>query len=70
MRINIVVDDKLIEDAMRCSGATTKPEAVEIALRLLVRSKSQEKVRSLRDQLQWEGDLASMRQSRLPRRAN
>ena len=70
MRINSVVDDKLIEDAMRCSGATTKREAVEIALRLLVRSKSQEEVRSLRGQLQWEGDLETMRQSGVPRQVN
>lgn len=67
MRINIAVDDKLIEDAMRCSGAATKREAVEIALRLLVRLKSQEEVRSLRGQLQWEGDLETMRQSGVPR---
>ncbi|MXY92748.1 MAG: hypothetical protein F4047_08105 [Caldilineaceae bacterium SB0670_bin_27] len=31
---------------MRCSGASTKREAVEIALRMLVRLKSQEEVRS------------------------
>jgi len=70
VRIDIAVDDKLIEDAMLCSGASTKREAVEIALRLLVRLKSQEEVRSLRGQLRWEGDLASMRQSRVLRRAN
>lgn len=70
MRIDITVDDKLIEDAMRCTGAATKREAVEIALRLLVRLKSQEEVRSLRGQLRWEGDLASMRQSRVLRRVN
>lgn len=68
MRINITVDDKLIEDAMCCSGATTMQEAVEIALRLLVRSKSQEEVRSLPGQLRWEGDWASVRQSRVPRK--
>ncbi|MDE0143684.1 MAG: type II toxin-antitoxin system VapB family antitoxin [Caldilineaceae bacterium] len=70
MRIDIAVDDKLIKDAMRCSGASTKREAVEIALRLLVRLKSQEEVLSLRGQLRWEGDLASMRQSGVLRRAN
>jgi len=35
MHITIELDEKLIEDAMSCSGATTKREMVETALRLL-----------------------------------
>ena len=64
MRIYIELDEELIENAMSCSGATTKREVIESALRLLVRLKSQEAVRSLRGQLQWTGDLESMRLSR------
>ncbi|MYH64002.1 MAG: type II toxin-antitoxin system VapB family antitoxin [Caldilineaceae bacterium SB0675_bin_29] len=70
MHITIDLDDKLIEDAMSCSGATTKREMVETALRLLVKLKSQEKVRSLRGQLRWEGDLETMRLSCAPVKAN
>lgn len=70
MRINIELDEKLIEDAMSCSGATTKREVIENALRLLVKLKSQEQVRDLRGQLQWTGDLESMRLSRPSDKAN
>ena len=70
MRISIELDDKLIEDAMSCSGATTKREMVEAALRLLVRLKAHEQVRSLRGRLQWTGDLETMRLSRDAVKAN
>ena len=70
MHITIDLDDKLIEDAMSCSGATTKREMVETALRLLVRLKAHEQVRSLRGQLQWTGDLETMRLSRDAVKAN
>ena len=36
MRTNIVLDEKLIREAMRLSGARTKREAVDIALRNLI----------------------------------
>lgn len=55
---------------MSCSGANSERELIENALRLLVRLKSQEKVRSLCGQLQWEGDLETMRLSCAPVKAN
>jgi len=70
LRINIELDEELKEDAMSCSGATAKREVIENALRLLVKLKSQEQVRSLRGQLQWTGNLESMRLSRASDRAN
>ncbi len=70
MRLNIVVDEKLIEDAICCSGAATEREVIENALCLPVRLKSQEEVRSLRGQLQWEGDLETMRLSCVPVKTN
>lgn len=36
MRTNIVLDDQLVATAMRASGAKTKREVVELALRQLV----------------------------------
>jgi Arc/MetJ family transcription regulator len=36
-RTNIVLDDKLVESAMRKAGVRTKREAVEAALRAFVR---------------------------------
>lgn len=61
MRTNIVIDDKLMEEALRLTGLKTKREAVELALRTLLRLKQQEKIRQLRGKLAWEGDLETMR---------
>jgi Arc/MetJ family transcription regulator len=64
MRTNIEIDDDFIKRAMRASGAKTKREAVEAALRLMVQLKAQEKMRELRGKLHWEGDLKAMRRDR------
>lgn len=36
-RTNIVIDDKIMKQAMKATGAKTKREAVDIALRQVVR---------------------------------
>jgi Arc/MetJ family transcription regulator len=64
MRTNIVIDDRLMSTAMRASGARTKREAVELGLKALIRLKRQERIRDLRGQLLWEGDLDRMRRDR------
>jgi Arc/MetJ family transcription regulator len=64
MRTNIVIDDRLMKRAMRASGAATKREAVEKGLKLLVQMKQQEKIRTLRGKVRWEGDLDAMRRDR------
>ena len=61
MRTNIVIDDGLLDSAMRATGAKTKREAVELGLAALVRLKEQEEIRGLRDKLRWTGDLEEMR---------
>ena len=61
MRTNIEIDDKLMKDALRATGAKTKREAVEIGLRTLVQLRAQEKARELKGKIIWEGDLNSMR---------
>lgn len=64
MRTNIEIDDKLMRQAMRASGASTKKAAVEAALRLAVQLHKQgEAVRKLRG-LGWEGNLDEMRKGR------
>jgi Arc/MetJ family transcription regulator len=47
MRTNIVLDDKLVRDAMKATGAKTKREVVDIALRRLIQSKSQKSLLDL-----------------------
>lgn len=64
MRTNVVLDDELIEEAMRCTGLKTKRAVIEEALRTFVQLKSQESLRSLRGQLRWEGDLDASRRAR------
>jgi Arc/MetJ family transcription regulator len=61
MRTNIVIDDALMDEAIKLSGARTKKEAVELGLRTLVRIKRQEQIQRYRGKLQWEGDLSAMR---------
>mgnify|MGYP003870195765 CR=1 FL=1 len=61
MRTNIVIDDKLMKDALRFTGAKTKREAVELGLRTLVQLSKQAQARQLRGKLTWEGDLEAMR---------
>ncbi len=64
MRTNIEIDDKLMRQVMRSSGARTKKDAVDEALRLLVRLKGQAGIRELRGKIQWEGDLEQSRLNR------
>lgn len=65
MRTNIEIDDKLLLQAMRNSGARTKKAAVEAGLQLLVKTYAQGAFRQLRGKVQWEGDLNVSRLSRL-----
>jgi Arc/MetJ family transcription regulator len=65
MRTNIEIDDQLMHEAMRSSGARTKKAAVEAGLRLLVRIHSQTAIRQLRGKIKWQGDLNESRQGRI-----
>ena len=65
MRTNVVIDDDLMAEALESTGLNTKKAVIEEALRTLVRLKKQERVRSLRGKLQWEGDLNMLREGRL-----
>ncbi len=61
MRTNIVIDDELMKEAMTLSRLKTKRDVVETGLRLLVQIKKQERIKSLRGKLKWDGDLEAMR---------
>ncbi|HUF22059.1 MAG TPA: type II toxin-antitoxin system VapB family antitoxin [Burkholderiales bacterium] len=47
MRTNIVLDEKLVKEAMKLANVKTKREAVEIALRRFVHSGRQRKLLDL-----------------------
>lgn len=61
MRTNIVIDDKLMNDALKATGLNTKREAVELGLKMLIKLKKQEGIKAFRGRLQWEGSLEEMR---------
>jgi Arc/MetJ family transcription regulator len=61
MRTNIEIDDQLMADALKVSGAKTKREAVDIALQFFVRIKRQVGIRDLKGKINWQGDLDAMR---------
>jgi Arc/MetJ family transcription regulator len=61
VRTNVVINDDLMESALRTSGIKTKKEAIEEGLKLLVQMKSQEKIKGFRGKLKWTGNLDKMR---------
>lgn len=64
VRTNIDIDDDLMREAMRASGGGTKRAVVERALRLLVQTRGQPRIRRLRGQVTWRGDLSESRRAR------
>jgi Arc/MetJ family transcription regulator len=61
MRTNVVVDDNLMESALKVSGLKTKKDAIEEGLKLLVQVKRQKAIKSYRGKLKWSGNLDKMR---------
>jgi Arc/MetJ family transcription regulator len=61
MRINIIIDDTLMDDVLKATGAKSKREAVELGLKALLMSKQQEGIKAFKGKLKWEGDLEQMR---------
>ncbi len=61
MRTNIVIDDELMAQALKATGLEIKKDVVEQGLKLLVKRKKQQSIRSLRGQITWEGNLEEMR---------
>lgn len=64
MRTNIVIDDDLMQKAMKATGLHTKKAVVEAGLKLLIDVKAQAGIRRLRGKVKWEGNLDEMRASR------
>jgi Arc/MetJ family transcription regulator len=60
-RTNLVLDEQVLEDALRLSGLKTYSNAVELALEDFVRRARARQILSLRGSGAWEGNLAEMR---------
>jgi Arc/MetJ family transcription regulator len=61
MRTNVVVNDDLMESALKISGFRTKREAIEEGLKLLVQVKRKKEIKRFRGKLKWSGNLEEMR---------
>lgn len=63
-RTNLVLDEKLLQEATRLSGEKTYSAAVMLALADFVRRAKARRILELRGSGLWEGDLAAMRRDR------
>jgi Arc/MetJ family transcription regulator len=61
MRTNIVIDDKIMSEALKATGLKTKKEAVELGLKTLISLNKQAAIKELKGKLLWESDLDDMR---------
>lgn len=54
MRTNIVIDEELLDAAMRAGPYKTKKDAVEAGLKLLARQAAYRDILALRGKLRWD----------------
>ena len=66
-RTNLVLDERLLDEAVKILGAKTYSGAVNTALEEVIRLKKIQGIPDFFGSGIWEGDLAKMRQDR-PRR--
>lgn len=64
MRTNIDIDDAVLKEVQRLTGAKTKREAVDLALRELVARYRRLGLLKLKGKVHWEGDLEDSRSGR------
>lgn len=63
-RTNLVLDEQLLEEALRMSGERTYSAAVNRALRDFLRRAKAVRILELAGTGLWEGDLSQMREDR------
>ena len=64
-RTNVVLDDTLVAECQRLTGIETRRALIDFALRELLRHGQQKRLLELKGTVQWEGDLAAWRESRI-----
>lgn len=65
LRTNIEIDEKLVKEAMKLTNKKTKKELVNYALSELVSKIKRKKLLDLEGRVEWTGNLAEMRKSRV-----
>lgn len=63
MRTNIVLNDRLMNEAMRLSHSKTKKQVVELALENFVNFLKRQNMKELFGKVKWQGNLADMRKA-------
>ncbi len=63
MRTNIVLNEQLVEEAMRLSDSHTKKEVVDRALQNFVAYLKRQNMKKMFGKVKWEGDLKKMREA-------
>ena len=68
-RTNLVLDERLLEQATRLAGQKTYSRTVGLALEDFVRRMQARQILSLRGSGAWQGDLSAVRDNFAPRRS-
>jgi Arc/MetJ family transcription regulator len=63
-RINIVIDETLLNEAKIATGLKTNTAVVDFALKELLRYYNQKRILELRGRVKWGGNLEKMRLAR------
>jgi len=66
MRIEVVIDDTLIDEVLGATGLKTRCEAVELGLRMLLRVQRQADIGSLLSEIGWQRCLAALQRENSP----
>lgn len=65
LRTNIELDEGLVDEAMKLTHIKTKKELVNHAIRELVTKAKRRKLLEIEGKVEWTGNLAEMRKSRV-----
>jgi len=63
MTTTVSISPQLLDTVLKLTQATTKHQAVEIALKTFIQLNQQEQIRAYRGKLHWEDDLNSLREN-------
>lgn len=54
MRTNVVLDDKLVKNALTISGISTKKELITVALKEFIKNRSRFNIKDLKGKISFE----------------
>lgn len=64
IRTNIMLDENLVNSALKITKIKTRRALIDFALRELLRHEKQNKLLKLHGAIHWDGDLATSREGR------